>query len=106
MTARPPSLCTAILSRAARTACIAKAKGAMDIDLADEIWGWDQSTDGYAYAWLFDSDGTTPSLDGKWLDGATGLETTMILSRGTGWWYFSKADTRTSGWTWTEPVPY
>ena len=83
------------------------AQGGTDLAIADEIWAWNQATDGYVFAWLFDSAGTTPSWDGKWIDQTTGLETTLVLQRGMGWWYHSKADpARVPGWTWTEPVPY
>ena len=83
------------------------AKANADLFVADEIWAWDPAMNGYVFTFLFDSGGTSPTADGWWVDQSTGLETTLVLDAGTGWWYHSKADpVREPGWVWTEPVPY
>ena len=74
---------------------------------ADEIWAWDSANNGYVFAFLWDSrDGSTPSMDGLWIDEGTGIETTVVLGAGMGWWYHSKGDDTRTSWTWTEPVGY
>jgi len=85
------------------------AKGGGDVNTADEIWCYVQSSNTYSRSWLFDSDGQYPSYDGIWIDLATGAPTTQVLSKGMGWWYKSKPDPDRVGspsWQWTAPVPY
>jgi hypothetical protein len=80
-------------------------KGSDIPDTADEIWQFDQVSNGFTLTWLMNGFG--PTYDGKWWDNNLGDFSTVNLARGTGWWYFSKADAlRTPSWTWTEPVPY
>ena len=85
------------------------AKGALLVDEADEVWTYEQGSDGYTRNWLFDSGGAYPAYDGIWFDLSTGMPTTVLLKRGMGWWYRSKADPARAGspsWIWTEPEPY
>ena len=84
------------------------AKGSLaDPDIADEIWAWDQATDSYVMTFLWDGGESTPSMNGRWYDESTAMETGLILERGMGWWYHSKADAeKVPGFMWTEPLPY
>jgi len=85
------------------------ARGDTSSDPADEIWFWDQDSDGYQRNWLFDSGGYYPAYDGVWFDLSLGAPTSAFLERGRGFWYRSKSDASRVGspsWWWSEPVPY
>lgn len=83
------------------------AKGSTDPDSADEIWLYQQATDQYEFAWLYDSGGSVPSMDGVWIDPNRGEPSTMAFEPGRAWWYYSRQDpSRVPSWTWTCPVSY
>jgi len=85
------------------------ARGGMDASSADEIWAYDTVGDGYSRQWLFDSEGIYSAYDGIWFDLSTGAPSSLVLRRGTGWWYRTYPEAERAGspsWIWTAPVPF
>ncbi len=57
---------------------------------ADRIWEWDTARQDYNYAWLVADE--TSQNDGKWWEGATWQESTMLLLPNAGYWVQSRHD--------------
>jgi hypothetical protein len=80
----------------------AGADGSTSALNADQILVWDPVTSGYTTYWLYDSGGTYPSWDGKWIDGLGGITADSLLM-GQPAWFVSLGG---SDWTLVFSKPY
>jgi hypothetical protein len=69
---------------------------------ADNVKVWDPDTSNYTTYFLYDSGGTYPSWDGKWVTTAY-IYTSDAIAMGKGAWYLNRGG---SDITWTESKPY
>ena len=77
--------------------------GTMNKSSADSIWMWDAAGSQYVQLWLYNSQGTYPSWDGKWIEASSGLVATNKMPLGQGAWYGRQNETNMN---WAEAKPY
>ena len=77
--------------------------GTMNQPSSDKIFMWDSASNTYVQLWLYNSQGTYPSWDGKWLNLSDGKVSTKKMPLGQGAWYGRVNETNMP---WTQTKPY
>lgn len=79
--------------------------GGLSLVGADNLLNWDACSQSFRQFFLYDSSGTHPNWDGKWVDFSSGLLATETLGVGKGSWVLNR-DPGMKSWTEVQTYTY